>query len=61
MGGDVLEATVTVTRVGTRSRGVAFEARVVCRSNPEVSASAATVLANPLVVTTATGTVVVPG
>ena len=61
MGGDVLEATATVTRVGTRSRAVSFEARVVCRSNPDVSASAATVLENPLVVTIATGTVVVPG
>jgi 3-aminobutyryl-CoA ammonia-lyase len=61
MGGDVLEATATVTRVGTRSRGVSFEARVVCRSNPGVSASAATVLAEPIVVTSATGTVVVPG
>jgi 3-aminobutyryl-CoA ammonia-lyase len=61
MGGDVLEATATVTRVGTRSRAVNFEARVVCRSNPEVSASAATVLEDPLVVTSATGTVVVPG
>ena len=61
MGGDVLEATATVTRVGRRSRGVAFESRVVCRANPGVSASAATVLDEPLVVTTATGTVVVPG
>ena len=61
MGGDVLEATATVTRVGTRSRAVSFEARVVCRSNPDVTASAATVLENPLVVTIATGTVVVPG
>ncbi|HEY5137237.1 MAG TPA: hotdog domain-containing protein [Candidatus Nanopelagicales bacterium] len=61
MGGDVLEATATVIRVGTRSRRVAFEARVVCRSNPEASASAATVLETPLVVTSATGTVVVPG
>ena len=60
MGGDVLEATATVTRVGTRSRAVSFEARVVCRSNPEVSASAAAVLPEPLVVTSATGTVVVP-
>ncbi len=60
MGGDVLEATATVTRVGRRSRGVAFEARVVCRAAPAASASAATVLAEPLVVTTATGTVVVP-
>jgi 3-aminobutyryl-CoA ammonia-lyase len=60
MGGDVLEATATVTRVGTRSRAVAFEARVVCRSTPEVSPSSAEVLAEPVVVTTATGTVVVP-
>ena len=61
MGGDVLEAPATVTRVGRRSRGVAFEARVVCRAAPEVSPSAATVLAEPLVCTTAVGTVVVPG
>lgn len=59
--GDVLEATATVTRVGTRSRAVSFEARVVCRATPEVSASAAAVLDDPIVVTTATGTVVVPG
>ena len=60
MGGDVLEATATVTRVGTRSRAIAFEARVVCRAEPERGASAAQVLAEPLVVTTATGTCVVP-
>ncbi len=59
--GDVLEATATVTRVGTRSRTVGFEARVVCRATPEVSPSAAAVLAEPIVCTTATGTVVVPG
>jgi 3-aminobutyryl-CoA ammonia-lyase len=59
--GDVLEATATVTRVGRRSRAVAFEARVVCRATPDVSASAASVLAEAIVVTTATGTVVVPG
>jgi 3-aminobutyryl-CoA ammonia-lyase len=60
MGGDVLEATATVTRVGTRSRGMAFEARVVCRAEPGRSASAASVLAEPIVVTTASGTVVAP-
>ena len=59
--GDVLEATATVTRGGRRSRAVSFEARVVCRATPDVSASAAQVLAEPIVVTTATGTVVVPG
>ncbi len=61
MGGDVLETTATVTRVGRRSRSVSFEARVVCRGTPAVSPSSAEVLAEPLVVTTATGTVVVPG
>ena len=60
MGGDVLEATATVTRVGTRSRSVSFEARVVCRATPHVAASAAEVLAEPIVVTAASGTVVVP-
>jgi 3-aminobutyryl-CoA ammonia-lyase len=59
--GDVLEATATVTRVGRRSRTVSFEARVVCRATPEISPSAAGVLEEPVVVTTATGTVVVPG
>jgi 3-aminobutyryl-CoA ammonia-lyase len=61
MGGDVVEATAVLTRVGRRSRGISFEARVVCRGTPEVSASSAAVLDEPLVVTTATGTVVVPG
>ncbi len=59
--GDVLEATATVVRMGRRSREVAFEARVVCRAAPDVSESAARVLPEPVVVVTATGTVVVPG
>jgi 3-aminobutyryl-CoA ammonia-lyase len=59
--GDVLEATATVTRVGRRSRALAFEARVVCRPRPDKGESAAEVLAEPIVVVTATGTVVVPG
>jgi 3-aminobutyryl-CoA ammonia-lyase len=58
--GDVLEITATITRVGTRSRQVAFEARVVCRAQPERSPSAASVLDEPIVAVTATGTVVVP-
>lgn len=58
--GDVVEVTATVTRVGNRSRDVAFEARVVCRAEPERGPSAARVLDPPLVVCTATGTVVVP-
>ena len=59
--GDVLEATAVVTRVGRRSRGVEFTARVVCRAAPGRGASAADVLDAPLVVCTARGTVVVPG
>lgn len=58
--GDVLEATATVTRVGRRSRELAFEARVVCRARRDVSDSAAEVLDPAEVVTTAVGTVVVP-
>jgi 3-aminobutyryl-CoA ammonia-lyase len=58
--GDVLEVEAVVVRVGRRSRELALEARVVCRGRPERGASAAEVLAEPLVVTTATGTVVVP-
>src|SRR5246500_412164 len=60
MAGDVLEVSATVTRVGTRSRDISFEARVVCRAQPERSASAAGVLAEPLVAVAAKGTVVVP-
>lgn len=58
--GDVLEATATLTRVGTRSRTVSFEARVVCRAVPTRSPSAAEILDPPILVTRATGTVVVP-
>ena len=58
--GDVIEVTATITRVGTRSRDIAFEARVLCRADPERGPSAARVLAEPIVVLTATGTVVVP-
>jgi 3-aminobutyryl-CoA ammonia-lyase len=57
----VVEVTATVRRVGTRSRSLDFECRVVCRGRPELSASAARVLDPPLVAVTATGTVVVPG
>lgn len=59
--GDVLEVTATITRVGRRSRDVAFEARVLCRADPSRGPSAASVLVEPIVAVTATGTVVVPG
>ncbi len=60
LAGDVIEATATVTGVGRRSRQLAFEARVVCRAEPERGESASRVLAEPLIVVTATGTIVVP-
>ncbi|MEU0091038.1 hotdog domain-containing protein [Kribbella sp. NPDC006257] len=58
--GDVVEATATITRVGNRSRELSFVARVVCRGRADLSESAAEVLAEPLEITRATGTVVVP-
>ncbi|GAB2945599.1 hypothetical protein GCM10027280_38130 [Micromonospora polyrhachis] len=58
--GDVLEVVATVTRVGNRSRTIDFECRVVCRGRPDLGASAAEVLAEPVVAVSATGTVVVP-
>ncbi len=60
LAGDVVEVTATVIRTGRRSRELAFEARVVCRADPGRGASASRVLAEPLTVVTATGTVVVP-
>jgi 3-aminobutyryl-CoA ammonia-lyase len=60
MAGDVVEATGTLTGIGNRSRTIEFEARVVCRANPERGPSAADVLDPPLVVTRAVGTTVVP-
>jgi 3-aminobutyryl-CoA ammonia-lyase len=60
LAGDIVEATGTVTRTGTRSRTIAFELTVVCRAEPERGPSAAAVLEEPIVAATATGTVVVP-
>ena len=60
LAGDVIEATATVTRIGRRSRDIAFEARVVCRAEPERGDSASRVLDEALIVVTATGTIVVP-
>ncbi|GIH07327.1 3-aminobutyryl-CoA ammonia lyase [Rhizocola hellebori] len=55
--GDVLEISATITRMGTRSRTIDFEARVVCRGT---QGSQAQVLDPAIVAVTATGTVVVP-
>jgi 3-aminobutyryl-CoA ammonia-lyase len=58
--GDVVEARAEVVRVGRRSRELALSAYVICRGRPEVSVSAAELLDEPLLITTARGTVVVP-
>ena len=58
--GDVLEVEATLTRVGTQSRTLDFVVRIVCRGRPDRGESAAELLAEPLVATTATGVVVVP-
>jgi 3-aminobutyryl-CoA ammonia-lyase len=59
-GGDVVEVTATLVRRGRRSREMQFEAHVTCRGAPERGANAADVLAQPLLITTARGTVVAP-
>ena len=59
--GDVVEATAELTRVGNRSRVMAFTLVVVARGAATADRpGAAEVLDPPLVATTATGTVVVP-
>ena len=59
--GDVVEVVCTLVRAGTRSRVMEFEVRVVGRgAATEASPGASTMLSEPLVATTATGTVVVP-
>ena len=60
--GDVLEISCEITRVGTRSRALALAVHVVARGAATVDRpGAADVLDPPLLATTATGTVVVPG
>ena len=59
--GDVVEARATLVRVGRRSREMDFELVVVARGDSAGDTeSAARLLADPIVATTATGTVVVP-
>ena len=58
--GDVLEVSAELVAVGTRSRTLHFRASVVGRGRPDLSASAAEMLDEPVVATTATGVVVVP-
>jgi 3-aminobutyryl-CoA ammonia-lyase len=59
-GGDILEVTAELVRVGTRSRVIEFTATVVGRAASDGVASTSRMLAEPVVATTATGTCVVP-
>lgn len=56
--GDYIEAWGEITSVGNTSRKMTFEARKVVTSRPDISASAADFLADPIVVCRATGTCV---
>jgi 3-aminobutyryl-CoA ammonia-lyase len=58
--GDVLEVTAEVVQVGRRSRTLELRAVVVARGRADRGESAAEVLEEPIVATTATGVVVVP-
>ena len=59
--GDVLEISCELVRVGSRSREMSFSVHVVARgAATSERPGAAEVLAEPLLATTATGTVVVP-
>ena len=58
-GGDIVEVTGRLTRVGTRSRGIDFELSVVARRD-ERDSDESRVLETPVLAATASGTVVVP-
>jgi len=58
--GDYIEARGRITRVGTTSRAMEFEAHKVIEARTEISASAADVLPEPVLVVRARGTCVTP-
>jgi len=58
--GDYIEAVGEITNIGNSSRKMTFEARKVIVPRPDISDSAADVLAEPIVVCRASGTCVVP-
>jgi 3-aminobutyryl-CoA ammonia-lyase len=58
--GDYVEIEGRITKVGNTSREMEFEARKVIRARPDLSESAAEVLAEPVVVCRAKGTCVTP-
>jgi len=57
--GDYIEAYGRITKIGRTSRHMEFEARKVIAARPDISDSAADVLAQPIVVGRAVGTTVV--
>ena len=57
--GDCIEIEATLVRVGSRSREMRFEVRVIARGNQDRGGSAADLLAQPVIATTARGVVVV--
>ena len=58
--GDCIEIQATLVRVGSRSREMSFVVRVIARGNPVRGESAADLLDEPVIATTARGVVVVP-
>jgi 3-aminobutyryl-CoA ammonia-lyase len=58
--GDFVEASGEIVKAGKSSRAMTFEARKVIVPRPDLSDSAAEVLAEPVVVCRASGTCVVP-
>ena len=58
--GDYIEAEGTIVKVGNTSRKMEFVARKVIATRPDISASAADVLAEPIIVALAVGTCVTP-
>lgn len=58
--GDYIEVVGRITRVGSTSREMEFEARKVITAAPEIGESAARVLEEPIPVCRATGTCVTP-
>lgn len=58
--GDYIEAEGRIVKVGNTSRKMEFVARKVIAARPDISASAADVLEEPIIVAKAVGTCVTP-
>lgn len=58
--GDFLEVHGEITEKGSTSRKMKFSCYKVIENEPEISSSAATVLKEPVLVATASGTCIVP-